>query len=94
MVTPTIFARQSLSYFMADMQVEALNVAVQAQGISPIWHIVSYLQAVALFALRRDNEGQIALGEGTILEEKQLMFHYIVLVVVCSTRLLVLINAI
>ncbi|KAK6137455.1 hypothetical protein DH2020_028812 [Rehmannia glutinosa] len=71
MVSPTVFARRSLSYLMSDMPQEALNDAVQAQVISPVWHIASYLQAAALFALGRENEAQIALKEGSILEEKR-----------------------
>lgn len=71
MVSPTVFARRSLSYLMSDMPQEALNDAVQAQVISPVWHIASYLQAAALFALGRENEGQIALREGSVLEEKR-----------------------
>lgn len=71
MVSPTVFARRSLSHLMSDMPPEALNDAVQAQVISPVWHIASYLQAVALFALGRENEAQIALKEGSILEEKR-----------------------
>ncbi|KAL3652668.1 Serine/threonine-protein kinase bsk7 [Castilleja foliolosa] len=71
MVSPTIFARRSLSYLMNDMPQEALNDAVQAQITSPVWHIASYLQASALFALGKENEAQIALKEGSILEEKR-----------------------
>ncbi|PIN07064.1 Serine/threonine protein kinase [Handroanthus impetiginosus] len=71
MVSPTLFARRSLSYLMNDMPQEALDDAVQAQVISPVWHIASYLQAAALFALGRENEAQIALKEGSILEEKK-----------------------
>lgn len=71
MVSPTVFARRSLSYLMSDMPQEALNDAVQAQVISPVWHIASYLQAAALFALERENEAQIALREGSVLEEKR-----------------------
>ncbi|XP_047338000.1 serine/threonine-protein kinase BSK7-like [Impatiens glandulifera] len=71
MVSPTVYARRSLSYLMSDMPQEALNDAVQAQVISPVWHIASYLQAASLFALRRENEAQIALNEGSILEEKR-----------------------
>lgn len=71
MVSPTVFARRSLSHLMSDMPQEALNDAVQAQVISPIWHIASYLQAAALFALGRENEAQIALKEGSVLEEKK-----------------------
>lgn len=71
MVSPTIFARRSLSHLMSDVPQEALNDAVQAQVISPVWHIASYLQASALFALGRENEAHIALKEGSILEEKR-----------------------
>ncbi|CAK9181000.1 unnamed protein product [Ilex paraguariensis] len=71
MVSPTVFARRSLSYLMNDMPQEALNDSVQAQVISPVWHIASYLQAAALFALGRENEAQIALKEGSVLEEKR-----------------------
>ncbi|KAF5938651.1 hypothetical protein HYC85_022910 [Camellia sinensis] len=63
MVSPTVFARRSLSYLMNDMPLEALNDAVQAQVISPVWHIASYLQAASLFALGRENEAQIAVKE-------------------------------
>ncbi|EYU23481.1 hypothetical protein ABFS82_01G073700 [Erythranthe guttata] len=71
MMSPTVFGRRSLSHLMNDMPEEALNDAVQAQVISPVWHIASYLQASALFALGRENEAQIALKEGSILEEKR-----------------------
>lgn len=71
MVSPTVYARRSLSHLMSDMPQEALDDAVQAQVISPIWHITSYLQASALFALGRENEAQIALKEGSILQEKK-----------------------
>lgn len=71
MVSPTIFARRGLSYLMNDMPQEALNDAMQAQVISPIWHIASYLQAAALSALGMDNEAQAALKEGTMLEAKR-----------------------
>uniref|UniRef100_A0A5B6YN67 non-specific serine/threonine protein kinase n=2 Tax=Davidia involucrata TaxID=16924 RepID=A0A5B6YN67_DAVIN len=71
MISPTVFARRSLSHLMSDMPQEALNDAVQAQVISPVWHIASYLQAAALFALGRENEAQIALKEGSVLEEKR-----------------------
>ncbi|KAL7608553.1 hypothetical protein Lser_V15G09875 [Lactuca serriola] len=70
MISPTVYARRSLSYLMNDMPDEALNDAIQIQVISPIWHIASYLQAAALFSLKRENEAQIALKEGSVLEEK------------------------
>lgn len=71
MVSPTVHARRSLSYLISDMPQEALNDALQAQAISPIWHIASYLQAAALFALGRENEAQAALKEGSTLENKK-----------------------
>lgn len=71
MVSPTAFARRSLSYLMSDMPQEALNDASQAQVISPVWNIAAYLQAAALFALGKENEAQAALREASILENKK-----------------------
>lgn len=71
MVSPTVFARRSLSYLMNDMPQEALQDAVQAQVISPVWHIASYLQAASFFALGKEEEAQSALKEGSTLEEKR-----------------------
>ncbi|XP_048422020.1 serine/threonine-protein kinase BSK3 isoform X2 [Pyrus x bretschneideri] len=71
MVSPTIFARRSLSYLMSDKPQKALNDAMQAQVVSPVWHIACYLQAVALSALGLDSEAQAALKEGTTLESKR-----------------------
>lgn len=68
MVSPTVFARRSLSFLMTDMPQEALSDAMQAQVISPVWHVASYLQAVALAALGMENEARLALKEGTDLE--------------------------
>ncbi|CAN6568088.1 unnamed protein product [Malus baccata var. baccata] len=71
MVSPTIFARRSLSYLMSDKPQKAINDAMQAQVVSPVWHIACYLQAVALSALGMDSEAQAALKEGTTLESKR-----------------------
>lgn len=70
MVSPTVFARRSLSYLMNDMPEEAHTDALQAQVISAEWHIASYLQAAALFALGKENQAQLALKEGSMLEKK------------------------
>lgn len=70
MASPTVYARRSLCNLMNDMPQEALNDAIQAQVISPVWHTASYLQAAALFALGRQNEAQLALREGSTLESK------------------------
>jgi BR-signaling kinase len=71
MVSPTVYARRSLSYLMNDMPQEALNDAVQTQVISPVWHIAKYLQAVSLYALGKEKEAQIAFKEASVLEEKK-----------------------
>ncbi|XP_021735829.1 probable serine/threonine-protein kinase At5g41260 [Chenopodium quinoa] len=71
MLSPTAFARRSLCYLMSDMPQEALDDASQAQVISPVWHIASYLQAAALFALGKENEAQLALKDGSSLENKR-----------------------
>ncbi|KAK9103610.1 hypothetical protein Sjap_020864 [Stephania japonica] len=71
MVSPTVYARRSLSYLMSDMPQEALNDAMQAQAISPVWATASYLQAAALFALDMESEAQAALKEGSNLEAKK-----------------------
>lgn len=70
MASPTVYARRSLCNLMNDMPQEALNDAIQAQVISPVWHTASYLQAAALFALGKQNEAQLALREGSTLESK------------------------
>lgn len=71
-VSPTVYARRSLSYLMHNMPREALSDAVQAQAISPAWHIALYLQAASLFALGgRDNHAHVSLREGSMLEEKK-----------------------
>ncbi|KAF7810291.1 serine/threonine-protein kinase BSK7-like [Senna tora] len=71
MVSPTVYARRSLSYLMNNMAEDALKDALQAQIVSPVWYIASYLQAVALLALGRENEAQVALKEGSSLESKK-----------------------
>ncbi|KAM7261085.1 hypothetical protein ACFE04_026560 [Oxalis oulophora] len=71
MVSPTVYARRSLSYLISDMPQEALNDAMQAQVISPVWHIASYLQSAALSTLGMENEAQAALKDGTTLEAKR-----------------------
>lgn len=71
MLSPTVFARRSLCYLMSDMPQEAHNDALQAQVISPVWHFAFYLQAAALFSLGKENEAQVALKEGSVLETKR-----------------------
>lgn len=71
MVSPTVYARRSLCYLISDMPQEALNDAMQAQVVSPVWHIASYLQSVALTGLGMENEAQAALKDGTTLESKR-----------------------
>ncbi|XP_057744883.1 serine/threonine-protein kinase BSK3-like [Arachis stenosperma] len=71
MVSPTVHARRSLCYLMSEMPQEALGDAMQAQVISPLWHIASYLQYVPLGGLGMEHEAQVALKEGTTLEAKR-----------------------
>ncbi|TKY63907.1 serine/threonine-protein kinase [Spatholobus suberectus] len=71
MLSPTVYARRSLCYLISDMPQEALNDAMQAQVVSPVWHIASYLQSVALTGIGMENEAQAALKEGTTLESKR-----------------------
>jgi BR-signaling kinase len=44
---------------------------MQAQVISPVWHIASYLQSVSLATVGMETEAQAALKEGTTLESKR-----------------------
>ncbi|GMP43436.1 hypothetical protein CsSME_00012798 [Camellia sinensis var. sinensis] len=69
--SPTVFACRSLSYLMSDSPQEALKDAMQAQIISPSWHVLSYLQAYALFTLKMENEAHIALKDGSALEARR-----------------------
>ncbi|GAB4861783.1 Serine/threonine-protein kinase bsk3 [Ancistrocladus abbreviatus] len=71
MVSPTVLARRSLLYLMNDMPQEALDDAMQAQVIFPVWHIALYLQAASLLALGMENEAQLALREGSCLETRR-----------------------
>lgn len=71
MVSPTVYVRRSLCYLMSNMPDEALNDAMQAQVISPVWYIAFYLQAVALLALGKENDAQVPLKEGSSLENKK-----------------------
>lgn len=70
MLSPTVHARRSLSFLMNNMPKQALEDAVQAQVLFSTWHVASYLQSAALFAMERETEAQIALKEGTFLEGK------------------------
>ena len=65
-------ARRSLCYLMSDMPKEALDDAIQAQVISPVWHVASYLQSASLGILGMEKESQIALTEGSILEARKI----------------------
>ncbi|KAK2385105.1 Serine/threonine-protein kinase bsk7 [Trifolium repens] len=71
MVSPTIYARRSLSYLFSSMPNEGLGDAMQAQMISPVWFMAFYLQAIALLALGKESDAQVALKEGTELETKK-----------------------
>ncbi|XP_057462024.1 serine/threonine-protein kinase BSK3-like [Actinidia eriantha] len=70
MMSPTMLTRRSLCYLTCDSPEEALKDAMQAQIISPVWHVACYLQAAALFALKMEPEARISLKEGSVLEAK------------------------
>ncbi|XP_073034651.1 serine/threonine-protein kinase BSK5-like [Primulina eburnea] len=71
MVSPTVFARRSLSYLMSEMPNEALHDAMQALVVSPNWPTAFYLQAAVLFTLGMENDAQESLKEATNLETKR-----------------------
>uniref|UniRef100_A0A2P2QPG7 Serine/threonine-protein kinase BSK1-like TPR repeats domain-containing protein n=1 Tax=Rhizophora mucronata TaxID=61149 RepID=A0A2P2QPG7_RHIMU len=71
MVSPTVYARRCLSYLMSDMPQDALGDAMQAQVVSPEWHIASYLQAACLLTLGMETDAREALKDGTNLEVKR-----------------------
>ncbi|XP_020574618.1 probable serine/threonine-protein kinase BSK3 [Phalaenopsis equestris] len=71
MLSPTVFARRSLSYLMNDKPQEALNDAMQALLICPTWPTAFYLQSAALFALGMENDAREALKDGSSLEAKK-----------------------
>ncbi|XP_020592916.1 probable serine/threonine-protein kinase BSK3 [Phalaenopsis equestris] len=70
MISPTVYVRRCMSYLMNDMPQEALEDAMQAQVISPEWHIAYYLQAASLFTLGMDNEAEDSLKVAINLETK------------------------
>lgn len=72
MISATVFVRRSLSYLMSNMAKEALDDAMKAQGISPVWYVALYLQSVALAVLGMEKESQIAHIEGSKLEDKKI----------------------
>eukprot|EP00268_Persea_americana_P023977 TRINITY_DN2348_c0_g1_i5.p1 TRINITY_DN2348_c0_g1~~TRINITY_DN2348_c0_g1_i5.p1 ORF type:complete len:494 (-),score=102.52 TRINITY_DN2348_c0_g1_i5:658-2139(-) len=71
MVSPTVFARRCLSNLMCDMPQQALNDAVQAQVVSPVWPTASYLQSAALLTLGMETEAREALKDGSSLEARK-----------------------
>ncbi|CAH2039328.1 unnamed protein product [Thlaspi arvense] len=72
MISATVYVRRSLSYLMSKMAKEALEDAMEAQGVSPVWYVALYLQSAALAALGMDKESQIALIEGSNLEARKI----------------------
>ncbi|AEE27329.1 putative serine/threonine-protein kinase BSK4 RLK-Pelle-RLCK-XII-1 family [Arabidopsis thaliana] len=72
MISATVLVRRSQSYLMSNMAKEALDDAMKAQGISPVWYVALYLQSAALSVLGMEKESQIALTEGSILEARKI----------------------
>ncbi|KAI9117941.1 hypothetical protein K1719_011083 [Acacia pycnantha] len=71
MDSPTVYARRSLCYLKIKKPEQALKDALQALTISPNYYIAFYLQAVALLALGKENEAQVALKQGSSAESKK-----------------------
>lgn len=57
---------------MGNMAKEALEDAMKAQGISPVWYAALYLQSAALDALGMEKESKMALMEGSDLEARKI----------------------
>ncbi|CAL5332050.1 unnamed protein product [Camellia sinensis] len=71
MVSPTVYARRSLSYLLCDQPDAALRDAMQAQCVYPDWSTAFYMQAVALAKLEMHKDAADMLGEASALEEKR-----------------------
>ncbi|KAF2558553.1 hypothetical protein F2Q68_00012646 [Brassica cretica] len=73
MISATVYVRRSLSYLMmSNMAKEALEDAMKAQGISPVWYAALYLQSAALGVLGMEKESKMALMEGSDLEARKI----------------------
>ncbi|KAG0450589.1 hypothetical protein HPP92_026661 [Vanilla planifolia] len=71
MISPTVYARRSLSHLMCDQSDAALRDAMQAQCIHPEWPTAFYLQAVALAKLSMHTDATDMLNEAASLEKKK-----------------------
>ncbi|KAF3334592.1 putative serine/threonine-protein kinase [Carex littledalei] len=69
-VSPTVFARRSLSYLANSQLQEAIGDAMQAQVVFPQWPIAHFLQAAVLFSLGMERDARQALHDGASLEAK------------------------
>ncbi|CAN6440068.1 unnamed protein product [Victoria cruziana] len=71
MVSPTVYARRSLSHLMCDQPDEALRDAMQAQCVHPEWPTAFYMQAASLTKLDMNSDASDMLKEAATLEEKR-----------------------
>ncbi|ERN16581.1 hypothetical protein AMTR_s00031p00205600 [Amborella trichopoda] len=71
MVSPTVYARRSLSHLLCDQPDAALRDAMQAQCVHPEWPTAFYMQAAALTKLDMHNDAADMLKEAAALEEKR-----------------------
>ncbi|WOL07258.1 putative serine/threonine-protein kinase [Canna indica] len=71
MISPTVYARRSLSHLMCDQYDAALRDAMQAQCLHSDWPTAFYMQAVALAKLNMETDSLDMLNEATKLEEKR-----------------------
>lgn len=70
MISPTVFARRSLSYLLSDQAEAALRDAMQAQYVHPEWPTAFFMQAAALTKLGMDTDAKDMLKEGSMLHTK------------------------
>ena len=70
MISPTVFARRSLSYLLSDQSEAALRDAMQAQYVHPEWATAFFMQAAALKKLGMDTDALDMLKEGSLLHSK------------------------
>ncbi len=71
-MSPTVFARRSLSYLLNDQPQAALRDARQAQYVHPEWPTACYMQAAALSKLGMEADAKDLLKEGAVLDSRRL----------------------
>ena len=78
MVSPIVYARRSLEYFLCDQPNAALRDAMQAQCVYPDWPTAFYMQAIALTKPYMDKYVANMLKEGAAIMELTICFTIVV----------------